>query len=104
MKLTTLEIQMLKAICNSEYNDGTHPLGGLGVWFDNPFQNKTLCGGVCGSLTVKGAAWFTDVGTRDHAMGITEEGFKALNEAEPEFTQKFKGWGCDPFPVEFYKA
>lgn len=104
MTLTTLEIQMLKAICSSQYNDGTHPLGGIGVWFENPFGSKQTASGVCASLTTKKAAWFEYAGTRDHAMGITKEGFEALNEVEPEFTARFKGWGSDPFPVEFYKA
>lgn len=38
-KLTKLEADMLKAIINSQYHDGTDVVGHL-VWFENPFTSK----------------------------------------------------------------
>lgn len=88
-KVTPNEIIMLKCICESDYHDGRHPLGDP-QWFENPFKNPATATGVCSSLTKKGYAHFQDVGTPDHCMEITKNGWDALCEAEPEFTKKWE--------------
>jgi hypothetical protein len=90
MNLTDNEAVMLKNIIWSDYHDGAHPVGNH-VWFDNPFDSATTCGGVCASLSRKGLAEFSgyvepdprDRGREDRTMSITLAGWNALMEADP---------------------
>lgn len=86
--LTENEIVLLKSFAESDYHDGYHPVGDY-QWFENPFKNKSVCGGVMGSLVKKSFASETDSGTRDHAAMVTEEGWKALKAIDPGYCANF---------------
>ena len=79
--LTTLELQVLTAIDNSEYgyDDIMEP-----VWFfsvaDNMDCEAAQLSGIISSLHKKGLAHTFDEGTEDHIIQMTSEGVKAYIE------------------------
>jgi hypothetical protein len=87
MKVTAKEIEVLKAIANSEYQDGENPVD-HDVWLDYIVDSKSR-GGVLTSLMAKGLvrAFITKeyIDSHNKAIGtlstvaITQAGFDALN-------------------------
>ena len=87
MHLTTKEIDALIGIVDSEFHDGSHPVGNpVWTWSANPFSNARTFSGVVASLNKKGFTTSTDLG-KDSTIVLTQAGFDALKEAAPEFVK-----------------
>ena len=77
MKPTPKELEVLRAIIKSEFQDGNDPVNNpVWSWSCNPFAKKSSLGGVVASLKKKGLV--TQGGEGDDAtLSITQRGFEA---------------------------
>lgn len=77
--LTELEVKGLEGICDSEFQDGNHPVENpVWSWSANPFTSKRTFSGVMSSLVKKGLAHGDGVGSDEACCYITAAGYLAL--------------------------
>ncbi len=78
MKITDLELKGLQGICDSDYQDVSHPVDSpVWTWSANPFEKLTTFSGVVSSLVRKGWAVIDGKGD-DATIAITQKGFDIL--------------------------
>jgi len=80
--LTTLEVQGLQGILDSEFHDGNDPIKNpVWTWSANPFGNKKTFSGVVSSLVKKGLVKSSGY-DKDDVIYITQAGWDALQQAK----------------------
>jgi len=87
-KTTPLEMEALRGICASDYQDGQDPINNLvWTWSANPWEgtpDARRFSGVMSSLVKKGLAGTENGDKRkDDCVWITQAGFDALSADEP---------------------